>query len=71
MHLIVYILHNIIEGNTLTSVALVLVSSSVCTSSVLSNMLPVDVANSRSNVSSKSFSKRLFSLKGKAVFILF
>ena len=49
----------------LTSNALVLVSSRVCTSSTLSNMFPVDVASSRSRVSSRSFSSFLFSLTEK------
>lgn len=46
-----------------TSVALVLVSSSVWTSSTLSNMLPWVWANSLSRESSRSFSSFLFSLK--------
>ena len=39
----------------LTSKALVLVSSGVCTSSTLSNMFPVDVTSSRSRVSKDSY----------------
>ena len=53
----------------LASDALTFVSSSVCTSSSLSNMFPVDVANSLSSVSSRSLSNRLLSLHSIKTFV--
>ena len=58
----IYATNIIYTCGSLTSVALVFVSSSVDTSSTLSNMFPWDEASSRSSESSKSFRSRLLSL---------